>query len=155
MTRILLYKKHYLPSGDLEFAETLHRDNRPDTNSNPLQLHYSVLVVTTAWGKLRSAEILADCYFCCRSQNAVGPWQPASGPGPPGPPLLQLCEKELSPDADLGSSNRLRVCERAGGEAGTTDPASCVCEQVRRGEGCVHVRLELCRGRGAAPWHLH
>ena len=152
MTRILLFKKHYLPSGDLEFAETLLRDNRPDTNSKLLQLHYSVLVVTTAWGKLRSAEIVADCYFCCRSQNAVGPWQPPSGPGPP---LLQLCEKELSADADLGSSNRLRVRERAGGAAGKTDPAAGLCEQVRGGEGCVHVRLELCRGRGAASWHLH
>ena len=48
MTRILLYKRHYLPYGDLEFAETLLRDNRPDTNPEPLQLHYSVLVVTTA-----------------------------------------------------------------------------------------------------------
>ena len=58
MTRILLYKKHCLPSGDLEFAESVHKDNRPDTNPEPLQLHYSVLVVTTAWGKLRSAVIV-------------------------------------------------------------------------------------------------
>ena len=154
MTRILLYKEHYLPSGDLMFAESLHKDNRPDTNPEPLL----AIALLSPGGNHRLGKIkkcsnrVADCYFCCRSQNAVGPWQPPSGPGPP---LLQLCEKELSADADLGSSNRLRVCERAGRAAGTTDPAAGVCEQVRGGEGCVHVRLELRRGWWAAPWHLH
>ena len=31
MTRILLYKKHCLPSGDLEFAEFVHKDMKEPT----------------------------------------------------------------------------------------------------------------------------
>ena len=36
VTRILLFKKHCLPSGDLEFAESVQKDNRLDTNPEPL-----------------------------------------------------------------------------------------------------------------------
>ena len=89
----------------------------------------------------------------CRSQNAVpGPWQP---PSRSGPPLLLLGQKKLEADADLGGAHCLGVCECARGSPGSSNPATGVREQVRRGEGGVHVRLELRRGWRAASWHLY
>ena len=82
----------------------------------------------------------------------MGPWQPPSRSGPQLP--LRLRQKKLKADADLGGAHCLGVCERAGGSSGSSNPATGMREQVRRGEGGVHVRLELRRGGGQAPWYL-